>query len=632
MIDVFVIGMESRNHFIAYSDPDGREKVYHLIDTLVVGRSSGCQIVIDEDGVSRRHCVFTLVKPDVVIRDLDSTNGTYLNGSRIREAVVRPGDRVVVGPCTLDLLLEGDVPSGAGSRTRLLGRTTIETLLEADAEKLPDSVSLTDAGLGGDCLRALFQLTDVVNRVTDLEELMLESLSITMKTFQMDLGCIYHGYESKQPLEPVLTQNLSGLDRYLPSVSVVKKAVKTNVSIIATDLVDNADSEAVFKSRSIAESGTATIMCVPLRTAGAVTGAVYLSSLHSRGRFSEAVLQLFVAMSTQIGLAMESLSNMERLKRENLALRSAISSHGSLVGPSKAMDKIRAFIDKVAASDATVLITGESGTGKELIANAVHSGSKRAHRPMVSINCGAIPESMVENELFGHEKGAFTGAVERKVGKFELATEGTIFLDEIGDLHLGTQVKLLRALENKRFFRLGGEEQVKVDIRIITATNSDLEKKVKEGEFRSDLFYRLNVFVIWIPPLRDRPEDIPALAECFLDQLSDNNPLCVSDDGMARLMSYSWPGNARELRNVLEREVLLADGPKLHMKSLDHGAGPGPIDTVGSRCALKDAEKAHLIRVLRSVGWNKKLASEILGISRPTVYDKIKQHGIEEDK
>jgi DNA-binding NtrC family response regulator len=248
---------------------------------------------------------------------------------------------------------------------------------------------------------------------------------------------------------------------------------------------------------------------------------------------------------------------------------------------------------------------------------------------MVSINCGAIPESTVESELFGHEKGAFTGAETSRPGKFELATDGTLFLDEVGEVPLSTQVKLLRALEQQSFYRVGGEKPVKVDVRIVAATNSDLAEKERLGTFRSDLLFRLKVFVIQVPPLRERTDDIPDLIRFFLDRFSGDQVYRLSSKGLDRAMAYHWPGNVRELCNVLEREVILAEGAELHLKGMDTflTAGAGSI---GPDATLKEAEKAHIVSVLRATGWNKKAAAEILGIGRPTIYDKIKQLGIRE--
>jgi transcriptional regulator with GAF, ATPase, and Fis domain len=613
-------------YFIVHRDQKNQEKVFHLKSPLVVGRSKPCHILLDMEGVSRKHCEFSLLESKVFLKDLDSTNGTYLNGTRIREAVVRPGDRVVVGSCVLFVLDEKTEVPDAGMPTQFLGETTIETLLEADKADLPDAASLMVAGLHRDAFKALFRLTEIVNSVEGREELLHDSLCVFMDLMNMDLGCVYCAEAPEVPEEPAIILNRSGLEDYPPSSTVVKKVMNEHVSVIATDTLAGSG---LMESPSIVGSGTACIVCVPLRSMGLVHGAIYLSSLKEQLPPKKETLQFVTALALQIGLALENLIHLDRLKRDNRALRSSIEHKWDFIGSSRPMAQIRTHIDKVAATDATVLIVGESGTGKELIARAIHQRSKRAKRPLVSINCGAIPETMVESELFGHERGAFTGADERGIGKFELASEGTLFLDEIGELSPAIQVKLLRALEGRSFYRVGGEKLVQVNVRIIAATNADLEALEKQGDFRSDLLYRLKVFVIKVPPLRDHSEDIPELVEHLLAQLTGDKACRVAKEGMDRLKAYHWPGNVRELRNVLEREIILAEGSELLM---EHMAPPslGGAAMVGPGATLKQAEKVHIARVLRSVGWNKKAAAEILGIGRPTLYDKIKQYGIQE--
>jgi len=618
--------MDENRFFIAHYDKLGRERVYHLKDTLLVGRSSDCHIVIDSDGVSRSHCSFNLVEAKVVLRDLESTNGTFLNSSRIREAIVRPGDKTVVGAFTLYLLSSDTDQMDRAAHPPLLGQTPIGTVLEPHREAVPDAISLRDAGLGEDALLALFKLSEIVNSAQERESLLKSSVSLLMDLFDMDLGCVYRVIEDSDSIEKAFVLNNSGCDRYHPSSSVLNQVIKENVSLIAADVIEN---EELTKFQSIAEPGTASIMCVPIRSFNQVNGAIYLSSLRGRAPWKEGALQLLVAMATQIGLSLANLENIDRLKRDNLALRLSLENETEIIGSSNAIKEINRLIDKVAATDATVLILGESGTGKELIANAIHNRSKRRERPMVSINCGAIPDSTVESELFGHEKGAFTGADTVRPGKFEIATEGTLFLDEIGEVPLMTQVKLLRALEQKSFYHVGGDKLIKVDVRIMAATNSDLHEKVQNGEFREDLLHRLKVFVIQAPPLRDRPEDIPELVDHFLDQFSNDKRFRLSSEGKKRIMSYFWPGNVRELKNVLEREVILADGDELSLGSMDPYI-PKDGAAIGVKTSLKDAERAHIIRVLNSTGWNKKAAAEILGIGRPTIYDKIKQFNIKD--
>jgi transcriptional regulator with PAS, ATPase and Fis domain len=310
----------------------------------------------------------------------------------------------------------------------------------------------------------------------------------------------------------------------------------------------------------------------------------------------------------------------------------------NLIGDSAPMRRIQDLIKRAAASDATVLILGENGTGKELAARSVHQQSGRHDKPFVALACSALSESLLESELFGHEKGSFTGAIGQKIGKFEAADKGTVFLDEIGEISPSTQVKLLRVLQEREFERVGGTETVKVDIRVIAATNRDLKRAIQEGRFREDLFYRLNVIVIEMPPLRDREGDLLLLIRYFLDRLKANRPTRfegVSKEALAILQRYRWPGNVRELENVVERIVTLNDDVIIKPEHLPEELTGTPIVSHGENVlllpkagVLESVEKDMILRVLKESHFNKKQAANRLGISRPTLYQKIRKYGI----
>jgi two-component system, NtrC family, response regulator HydG len=298
-----------------------------------------------------------------------------------------------------------------------------------------------------------------------------------------------------------------------------------------------------------------------------------------------------------------------------------------LVGQSAAMQKVFDAIETVAPTDATVLITGESGTGKELVARAIHGGSPRRFQPLVAIHCGALTETLLESELFGHEKGAFTGAQYRKKGKFEIAEGGTVFLDEIGDISLKTQTDLLRVLQEREIVRVGGNQPFKVDFRCVAATNKDLEQLIEEGRFRPDLFYRLNVFRIEIPPLRDRKDDIPLLVEHFVRKFSlamSKRITRVAPAAMYQLQQCAWPGNVRELENAVERAMVVAQEPEL--RELDFILKPRATNAADSK-TLDDMEKAHILRVLEECGGNQTRTAEVLDIDRVTLHNKLKKYG-----
>jgi transcriptional regulator with GAF, ATPase, and Fis domain len=322
-----------------------------------------------------------------------------------------------------------------------------------------------------------------------------------------------------------------------------------------------------------------------------------------------------------------------RTQQENTRLKETVAeiAHPSeIIGQSAAMRHVFDSIETVAPTDATVLVTGESGTGKELVARAIHAGSPRRFHPLVVIHCGALTETLLESELFGHEKGAFTGAQYRKKGKFEIAEGGTVFLDEIGDISLKTQTDLLRVLQEREIVRVGGNQTIHVDFRVVAATNKNLEQLIEEGTFRPDLFYRLNVFHIEIPPLRERREDIPLLVDHFTRKFSremSKKITRVSPAAMNELQQYSWPGNIRELENAVERAMVVAQEPELReadfiLKSRN-GAGVG----TGDVRSLDDAERAHILRVLEECGDNQTRAAEILEIDRVTLHHKLKKYG-----
>lgn len=337
--------------------------------------------------------------------------------------------------------------------------------------------------------------------------------------------------------------------------------------------------------------------------------------------------------------------NTRRLYRENLLLKEEMAFHKGMpeiVGKSAAISEVLAKVKKVALTKTTVLLQGESGTGKELFARAIHYMSPRAKGLFVPINCAAIPRDLLESELFGYEKGAFTGATHRKLGKFELANNGTVFLDEISELEPSLQAKLLRVLQDQIIERIGGTTPIQVDVRVVAATNSDLLRAVKEGRFREDLFYRLNVFPIVIPPLRDRREDIPALTEFFIERFSKEMkipPKKLSSDALKILMQYNWKGNVRELENTIERAMILADGNTIlpeHISLMSiESLSPfedipmdGPLEET-TKAAIRRAESERIRRVLNETHWNKTKAAEILQVSYKTLLTKIKEYNLE---
>ena len=393
------------------------------------------------------------------------------------------------------------------------------------------------------------------------------------------------------------------------------------------------------ESRLVKE-GIRSYVSVPLMAKGEPFGILNLGSRESE-EYSQADAELFMAVGRQVALAVENMLAYEeiaelkaRLEQENLYLLEEIKTHHKfeeIIGGSSAMKKVLQGVEQVAPTDATVLILGETGTGKELVARAIHSLSPLKSRTLVKVNCAALPAGLIESELFGHEKGAFTGAIARKTGRFELADGGSIFLDEIGDLPLELQAKLLRVLQEGAFERVGSSQTIEVRVRVIAATNRDLIKGMKERTFREDLYYRLNVFPLSIPPLRERRDDIPLLVRHFVLKHGTNlgkQIESVPQRRMDDLQAYSWPGNVRELENVIERAMILSQGPELNLGDWAPGPSTKP-QTEGS--TLSDVERDHILKTLELTNWRlsgEKGAAKILGLKRTTLQGRMRKLGI----
>jgi len=404
---------------------------------------------------------------------------------------------------------------------------------------------------------------------------------------------------------------------------------------------DLRESPAFLEHAALLKEGIRAAVSAPMTVKGKIIGTLNVGS-RVPGRYGADEASLLAAIAEQVALALENLLAYEeiaalkaRLEEENLYLQEEVrteAAFGDVVGESPALLGVLANVRKVAATDSTVLVTGETGTGKELIVRAIHALSRRKDTVLVKVNCAALPAGVIESELFGHEKGAFTGALTRTVGRFELADQGTLFLDEVGDLPLELQAKLLRVLQEGEFERVGGTQTLKVDVRLIAATNRDLERAVGEGRFRADLYYRLNVFPIHIPPLRERPQDVPRLARHFAMHYAAKmgrpvGPL--SADVLDRLAAYAWPGNVRELQNVIERAVILSSKGRFELPDLL--APPAAGRPRQQHRTLEDVERQHIVAVLEETGWRvsgERGAARILGLKRTTLEARMKKLGI----
>jgi len=370
---------------------------------------------------------------------------------------------------------------------------------------------------------------------------------------------------------------------------------------------------------------TRSLLCVPLLSRGTLIGAIEAINKKGGRGFDDSDVALLTALAPHAALAIENARLHTELERDNEKILEEIRLEHHIIGNSPRIAQLLDLIRKVTPSDSTLLIRGESGTGKELIARTIHYNSPRRGKPFTCVNCTLYSETLIESELFGHEQGSFTGASKRRIGRFEQADGGTVFLDEVGSVSPDAQLKLLRVLENREFERLGGSETIRVNVRVIAATNEDLESAIRSGRFREDLYYRLKVIEINAPPLRELREDIPGLVTYFLHDLVQRigrQVREVSPEAMSLLTSYSWPGNVRELKNTIERAVVLGSGTTLipehlplEIRVMSHEEQGGP--------ALRDAEREHILQILEQANWNKSMAAAMLGISRNRLDRKI---------
>jgi len=429
--------------------------------------------------------------------------------------------------------------------------------------------------------------------------------------------------------------------RYKVDEGVTGKVVASGRPIIVPQV--SKEPLFLYRTRKRSPDTEESFICVPIKERRKTVGALSITYPYKQNRNYEDSVQLLTIVTSMIAqsLRLGQLVEQERaqLQDENALLKRELQQKydfRNIVGTSKEMRDVYEQIAQVAPSGATVLIRGESGTGKELVAHAIHYNSPRSSKPFVKVNCAALPESLIESELFGHEKGAFTGAVARKRGRFELAEGGTLFLDEIGDLSPAMQVKLLRALQEREFERVGGTETIKVNVRLITATNVDLEQAVSDGRFRSDLYYRLNVFSIYLPPLRERKTDILLLADHFLEKYGRQNGKRIkriSTPAIDMLMSYHWPGNVRELENVVERATLVCEGNVIHgynlPPTLQTAEGSGTVTKMSLDQAVNAFEKDLIQDALKTTRGNRARAARLLDTTERILGYKVKKYEID---
>jgi transcriptional regulator with GAF, ATPase, and Fis domain len=528
---------------------------------LSIGRDPSNHLWISDPALSRQHCLLTRKGDRFFIRDLGSRNGTIVNGMTVDELQLQHGDQIYIGSSVLKFLLAGGEENLKRSHVEFVETMAFENLPvivhAAEASLLQADKSPETARLGRD-LTALLNLAKHIGGIRDLESLQWQLLGFIFDVVPAERGAILLFEHPDEFSSVIAWDRVRGPDCSVQvSRTIVQRVARERTGLVTNDIFSD---EGLRQIGTLTELQIRSVLCVPLLSGDEVLGTIYLDSQHRSDQFDEGRLQVMTAIAGIAALALGNVCNIEQLQKENQQLHAEISLEHNMVGNSQSMQKVFDLIRRVAPTESTVLIEGESGTGKELAARAVHRNSPRAERPFVAINCAAIPDSLLETELFGHEKGAFTGASALKKGRLETAEGGTLFLDEISELAADMQAKLLRVLQEREFERVGSNHPIKLDIRVVAATNKNLAEVVKTGAFRTDLYHRLNVVTLTLPALRERRDDIPALAEHLIAKLSRKckmRPKQLSAEAKACLMRYQWPGNIRELENALEHAIVL---------------------------------------------------------------------------
>jgi Nif-specific regulatory protein len=592
---------------------------------LILGRDPSNQLEVGDPAVSRKHCSVSEVSSGVFeIADLDSHNGTFVNGARVSRQTIHHGDRIRVGNSEFVFLTGPDEQSGPLSSRPGNHATSSEIkTMSLDLSGLPTD----DSGVGRMArdLTAFFRIASMINSTHDVQALQRELLELICEVIPASQAAIALRPNASEESSPpcMWNRDVGAPPDMLIRNELVQQATWEHCAVIAA-------------ARTETDSGEH-VLCVPLVAVERILGVIYLSSPASSPAFGEDHAYFLSAVSRIAAVTLENLSKLDSLKAENQRLQAEAKADRTLIGESRPMQRVSEFIERVARGDSTVLILGESGTGKELVARAIHANSLRPDKPFVAVNCAAIPEALLESELFGHEKGAFTGAVGTKKGKLDVAGEGTLFLDEIGDLAPLLQAKLLRVLQQREFERLGGNRLLPFNARILAATNKNLDEAIKRNEFRPDLYYRLNVVSVALPSLREHREDIPSLALYFANKHAAK---ChrgfkgIAAEARALLMQYSWPGNVRELENAIEHaivlgltdEILAEDLPNTLLEEQSAGLAAARYHDT-----LSQTKKQLVLTALDEANGNHVEAARLLGIHPKYLHRLIRNLNLKSD-
>jgi Nif-specific regulatory protein len=587
---------------------------------LSIGRDRQNTLAIEDRVLSRRHCTIQQVNGKCSLRDMGSSNGTYVNGLPVTARVLNDGDQITAGQ-SLFLFACGTAEDTSPGSVELdrgnINPLSTVMLKPEDAIYLRPQEVPEIPGAGKN-LRVLLAIGSAVSSIRGLEALERKLLEAIFDVIPAERGAIM--LPAPNPGEFDSVCYWSRVDEN-PSMrvshTIVDRVMREGVAVLSNNVLEGGGGLPLTESLALAN--VSALLAVPLHAFDKVLGVIYLDARDRVTRFEEDHLQLLTGIAGLAAPALETALLVERLEKENSKLRAEINIQHDMVGSSPRVRQVFDFIAKAAPSTATVLVRGESGTGKELVARAIHRNSPRAQKPFVAINCAALTETLLESELFGHEKGSFTGAVVQKRGKLEEAAGGSMFLDEVGELAPAMQAKLLRVLQEREFERVGGLRTIKADIRLIAATNRDLEEAVGAGTFRRDLYYRLNVVAVNMPALRERREDILPLANYFVRKHARSTTRQIrgiSPEAAPYLTNYEWPGNVRELENTIERAVVLGstewilpdDLPDSIMETeVAETATPGSFHEL-----VKEAKKQIVLKTLERCGGNYNDAAKAL--------------------
>ncbi|MEO2019313.1 MAG: sigma 54-interacting transcriptional regulator [Fuerstiella sp.] len=593
-------------------------------DEVTLGRDVARDLPVDDDHCSRLHSRIWFDSQRWQIEDCGSSNGTFVNSRRIERAMLRPGDVIRIGETLIVFAREHDAHEPHWQARRLARSTFMMRVSEPSKQPaLTEKLLAADDGLARS-VAVLCQLAQDLQQQDNRDAIIRLVSDSIMEATQADTVTIWLA-GSDGRLNAVGGRNMSCELNDAPVFASL--ALENNEAM----LVQNGAIHPTRANGNDTHSPCTADMVISVPVPGRTEryGAIECGRDSSHGPLTKDDLDVVIAIAHQTGQALENFDHRERLQMANQQLRAAVHGQHRIIGDSPAIRHLFDTISRVGPVDSTILINGDSGTGKELVARMIHEANPRHAGPYVPINCAAFSETLLESELFGHEKGAFTGADQRRTGQFERAHTGTLFLDEIAEMSAACQARLLRILEKHPFERVGGSESIQVDVRVIAATHRNLPELVSSGRFREDLYFRLRVIEVRIPLLRERGDDVLMLAEHFLHHFYKQigrGPRVFSAAAIQAMHSYAWPGNVRELKNAVERAVVLSRSDEVQVTDLALTAGNPAISSEGTLVPLAVAERQHIMSVLERVGGNKTQACRILEIGRGTLYKKLEEY------